>query len=284
MKSIKAKLLVLALQATAPAALLAWAPAECPASVVQQIATQRLAIMAAKPGSAFHVPVPYPKNDAEVVKSFGSSFLAAWMGTKIEEMPAMDRKLFELVSTQRGSYEIFRVENWTPLRCHVRRASTFRFLLVVRDESNRLVARASVDESGLLAGYQVVPLDATEDKVNAWAAELTPAVGHAATWQGLVGVPEAAQWVEVDGTLRCSFLEPCLAFKVRGKVFLDRKGRLFEIGVSGPSYSDSELLAPVSQRRNEILSDAASRSEWVASVGFDRWLRAKSVLDERDQE
>lgn len=284
MNSIKSTLLFLALQATAPSGLFAWAPADCPAPVNQQIATQRLAIMVAKPGSAFHVPVPYPKNDAEVVKSFESSFLAAWTGTKIEEMPAMDRKLFELVSTQRASFEIFKVENWTPLRCHVRRASIFRFLLVVRDESNRSVARASVDESGLLAGYQVVPLDATEDKVSAWAAELTPAVGHAATWRGLVGVPEAAQWVEVDGSLRCSFLEPCLAFKVRGKVFLDRKGRLFEVGISGPSYSDSELLAPTSQRRNEVLSEAASRSEWVVSVGFNRWLRAKSVLDERDRD
>lgn len=285
MNTIKWVLWLLPIEFLAPSALLAWAPSECSGPVLQQIAAQRVATVAAKPkpGSPSHVAVPYPKNDAEVVQSFESSFLEAWAGTKLEDMPPTDRKVFEIVTARRASYEIFRVENWTPLRCHVRRASRYRFLLVLRDEANQLVARAAVDESGLLAGYQVVPLAATEEKVRAWAAELTVSAVYAARWRSLVGAPEAAQWVEVDGTLRCSFLEPCLAFKVGRKVFLERKGRLFEVGIAGSSYTDAEIIAPTSRRRSQVLNEAASRSEWVVSVGFNRWVKAKPVPVESDQ-
>ena len=269
--------LLFAIVLVSTAARAGWNLVPCDAQALARRADLRRKITSAKQGQNLWLPKPYPVTTADVFADFRHQYLQ--MQGAPENVPAAYRKFVAAVRDHQVAYDVFRVENWRANRCRTDRDGDFLWLIRLTDiTSGAELARANVHESGLLESTSVIPSDWSAARVQAYLAGaliLDPQdvlKKHAA--KGLHGTD--AQRVTAWGALQCHELEPCVVFKVKGDVYVQRQNELYRIAAGQRHISfEKELKDEAKKRALEAAHD--THREKILSLGGDDWIIAERV-------
>lgn len=274
-----AALSLLVLLVTPPAK--AWVVDECPA---EQLAAQRhyeQSVRNAKIGSPLYLPHPYPQTLSEVMADLEFAFANIWGKEEVASASEQDRKLVDAVTNRSHTVSLYRVEDWTHVRCAETIGREPVFLVVVRNKEGRTLARIGVQGSGHWASGFVFPAETPPSEIETWDSELRPASSAASSWRSVLGAePTDAQWVATQGSVRCDLLRPCLAFRAKGQGYVVQQGGLFRLDLEGPRMHTHEVLTwqPVSEGIRTLRRQVEPGRRHLVSVGFDRTVFAVRVL------
>jgi hypothetical protein len=261
----------------ATAAQAGWNVAPCGAQGLAKKASMQKKIASAKKGDNLWLPKPYPKNASDVYADFRHQYLE--MQGPADQVPAGERAFVTSVRDHHLSYEVFRVENWRANRCQTERDGDYMWLIRFTDaRSGHELGRANLHESGLLESTSVIPSNWTAAQVQSYlaaAAILDPedvVKKHAA--KGLAG--SEPQRIASWGALQCHEHEPCVAFKVKGDIYIQRQNELYRIAGNQRRISfQKELKDETRKRALEAKHD--TRREKIMSLGGDQWIIAERV-------
>lgn len=276
---MKAPVLTLALGLlTTVASAQPWIPTECKARHEEQRNEFTRKMRDAEPGSPIYAPKPFPKTNAEVLADFEYGYGQMFKGMRPEEVPQEDWPLYTGLQRKSLSFRILRVENWAPDRCRPDQPRDFYYLLHITDSaSGQEVARAIVNQSGLLGGWGAPP-DAPELQTASGRAVAAPSLEAALSEvQSRFGIKGSrAQYVATWGNPQCAMPLPCVAFQAGGKSYLFQNGSLVEFTPQSRGYTRAQMDA-TRTRRFEISNSVDTDKEWLVSIGDDRWILAKRL-------
>lgn len=290
-KCMSAAALVLAglilLGISAPAAGAPWVPVDCTdrdAEVAELRAVSKRParekawhsyvqrVRRAEPGESLYVPHPFPKSREEIFEDFEHTVLHRLFSSSRD---LSDREASFRSSLMAGeiSYELHRVENWSPGRCTDNRPILAYHLLRLRDRQGSEIARAALHLSGVFSQFAFV-----EPRVHA-VPELSGIGETIEEHHGLDLRIDRPQYVKISGLPQeCSPVMPCVAFRSGGDVYLlDHGMRLFRVPRGAAVLSVMELK----ERDRGILRPVNLEREnrpWV-TVGFE-WREAQLVAGE----
>jgi len=255
---------------------LPWSLTDCSASEIESTAKFRAEILAAEPGSPIYVVHPFPKTPREVFEDFRSDFWSSWQVR--ERVPSEDLELADLLIRHDGTFQVFTVEDWSPLRCKAERASKLLYFLRIYAADGREVGRVGIQESGVIAFYQSGNVTreapgAGKRWINAFVT-LDEVKQDAARRFGKNAA--RLQYVTQYGTLLCPQTEPCVAFEDGSEKYLWRRHELFVLDAKGgPAVHLADFARPGSSRA--ALLSRYSGPQFLVSVGGDHYLPAKQV-------
>jgi hypothetical protein len=219
--------LLTALLLSASASASAWTLVDCPPEIVKTWAPQEQAFRAAKPGDPLYLPRPFPKTTEEVLEDYRYDFQRLLKDTPAPSLPQGAAAVLEGMRKGTLRYDVLRIVNWSPTRClKERRLDAYHLIRVFDGRGGWEITRSVLDESGRLT----VITSTLEGGRNlrSPAEELRSAASRLKV-QG-----QDPQYVTTFGTLRCTNITPCLAFRNGGRVYLDSyDGNLFEIDLKG---------------------------------------------------
>lgn len=254
-----------------------WTLAECGAENQARYSKFEQAIRAARPGSTVYVPKPYPQTQREVI----SDFLFQYEGLHREkidpsQLPENEERLIRGILASTVTYDLLRVEDWTPMRCGREQRRDFYFLLRVFDvASGAELARVALEATGLLAEYRsstAVQLAETPAAQRGRLPDPQAFLQQIETAYGIKG--EMPQYVSTWG-LNCTPTAPCLAFR-DGKsayVFYDRS--LFQIAPDSTKLRNGRDVGTPST--NRVLLKALAPEQRLVTLGGPMWTIALQV-------
>jgi hypothetical protein len=112
----------------------------------------------ARPESQIYAPKPFPRTDAEVIEDFKYAYGKMMKGMRPDEIEREEWPLYSALERNSLSFRIIRVENWAPDRCRPDRQRDFLYVLYISDApGGDEVARAFLNQNGLLAGWTIAP-------------------------------------------------------------------------------------------------------------------------------
>jgi hypothetical protein len=102
--------------------------------------------------AALYVPNPYPATDQQVIADFLAEYRSLHRETKdLKSLPTHEDRVLAGVKTDRTSYKVMRIENWTQLRCGKRHKQDFYYLIQIFEGASGVeITRAVLDFSGPL--------------------------------------------------------------------------------------------------------------------------------------
>lgn len=259
-------------------ALGAWDLETCSAEGknAQGRAAYRRALEAAAPGTALYTPNVFPKSASAVIENFVYYHRNAFSDTPAPEMPPPDRRFFELLDADRLRFEVFRVENWNPLRCGPRKERAFYHVVRVFDRTTgEELLRASIEDNGHVARVRHKPAEGSLPPILSLAEVV-------ASIKGRFGLqPRNLQYVAAWGTIRCDEVQPCVAFQDAAAVHLTSTAAagapIYRIDVDAKRLSMRRDLAPA--QRTALLTSVRQRGQELVSLGFDRFSTATRVIE-----
>jgi hypothetical protein len=258
---MKRSILLLLLVVAAP--LAAWNVVPCDASSLVKRNEFAAKVRAAKSGDALYVRVPFPKTDAEVVADLVDQFVDVYASKSSTRFTPIAQAM------ARGAYryEVLRVEDWSPARCAgAGNHGDFYYLVTIRDAAGVGVARASINQVGLVgtlaipAGgeHEIRPVDVAAGKLAAHGVNA-----------------HDAQYVTAWGSLECHPLRPCVVSRNENGLYVVRDDEVFLLPIGGRivSFRD-ELLTE--QSRAKFNATLAPDDRYI-SLGGDAYVVAKKV-------
>jgi len=139
-----------------PAALAAlpWSLASCDASGEPRWHAFEQEVRASTPGGTLYVPKPYPTADRQVIADFLYHFRVLHKAKNSDRLAALplpsDGRVVESIESERVSYRVTRVENWTQMRCGWHHKQDFYYIVQVFEvATGEEITRAALDYSGL---------------------------------------------------------------------------------------------------------------------------------------
>lgn len=250
-----------------------WTPSPCGREFEKSWAAYERALREAKPGSPLYVPNPFPMTKEEVIENFEHRFTYTWEDEPLEKIPEWERPLIAGLRQGTLTYEMDRVEHWTPSRCQSKRQAEFYFLLRIRDRpGGPIIARASIGQNGHWSEATMRPI---EERLRAFWDPAVPTLGEALTKvredYGIEG--KRVQYVSTWGKPRCASVVPCVAMQANGRSYLLARDELFEWGPGSPEHPHSEVRLD----RGASVEARLGPDEGLMSIGAHRWVVARKV-------
>lgn len=240
-------------------------------------AEYRSSLQKATPGTALYTPNAFPSSDSQVVENFLYYHKNAFSATSWAELPAPDRRFFELLEQDQLRFEVLKVVNWNGLRCGPRKERAFFHVIRAFDRaSGEELLRASVEDNGHVARVRHKPQEGV-------LPAISPISGVVSSVAGRFGLrPANPQYVSTWGTLRCDEVQPCVAFQAGGTSYLaiNREGApVYRIEGASRRLSLSRDLTPA--QRDAHLKSLRKLGQDLVSLGFDAFVPATRVVEPR---
>jgi hypothetical protein len=273
MKNTLTLFVALGLLTAAVATAKNWSQEECnqDAAAAKMRAAYASAVRAAAPDTPLYSPNPFPTTDAQVFADFVAFHTSAFADTTLDAMPLEEQRLANALKENYVRYEVVDVENWTPLRCGVPKARLIWSVLRLYDAtSDEELARATVDDVGHVGRLRHRPA----------GRSLRPIVSLSLAARAIrelaLGARDA-QYVATWGTLECDELNPCVAMREGGTVYLldGRNGDLFRFNRASRRLSFRQDLAV--DRRATTLTQAVQGGHRLVSLGADTFVEVEFV-------
>jgi hypothetical protein len=254
-----------------------WSLMSCDPSGAPQWRAFEQEVRAAKPGSPLYVPNPYPANDQQVIADFLAEYRSLHRETKdLKYLPAHEDRVLAGVKTDRTSYKVMRIENWTQLRCGKRHKQDYYYLVqVFEGASNVEITRAVLDFSGLMVTMMNMPAS-VPGPVDPLSRILPPPAKAMAQVDAELGIQGTdPEYVATFGTIYCNFAFPCLAFHENGLSYVTYHHELFEVSAQGTKLlRGKDVATPEANQR--ALSNLTA-DERLISLGGDVWTVARKA-------
>lgn len=254
-----------------------WIPVECKARNEALRSKFARELHEAKRDSHLYVPKPFPRTDAEVVEDFKYGYAQMFKGMEPAQIPQEDWSLYTGIQKNSLAFKIVRVENWAPDRCGGQQRDFYYLLRISDAASGQEIARATVNQSGLLGGWGAPP-DPAAFEGTPFRSSISPGLREAlARVQARFGIKGTrAQYVTTWGTPQCALPVPCVAFQAGGKSYLFLDDNLVEFTPQSRGYTRAQMES-TRTRRFEISSAIDTEKEWLVSIADDRWVLATRV-------
>ena len=266
-------------------------PGPCSDSVILSWTAFREALHTARPSSELYLPYPYPRTDKQVIADFEYGYLHTYGDDDPKSIPDFVAAVLNGIRERRFSYDVVRVDNWTPNRCRNYRENLW--YNVVRVKSNELgkyIAYAALQQSGFLGITDVmVPGPGTTPDQIALFQERWPALDavtdHVKRNYGRqpVGARYVSVWGESD--LDCDPANPCVAMSDDGELLLRTPPRpwfkpgqsppVFEVHGGAPDFSNAQMANPSERAQAEGRRDRDRQR--LVTIGQEGWFIANKL-------
>ena len=241
-----------------------WSMISCDPSGEAGWRTFEQAARAAKPGSPLYIPVPFPTTSDQVVRDYLYQYWSLIKGMDAKNWQPNEARVMGDLSSGKVTFQVLRVENWTVSRCHEDQKRDFYNLVRVFEPAGTEVARAVINDSGLLTTWNNLPA-MVPGAVASQSRALPPAATAMAQLNsefGLDGVDP--EYVATFGTLNCVLTHPCLAFHQSGLSYVAFGNQIFEVSASEPMLTmGKEVGSPA----EEALLKRLAPGERLISLG-----------------
>jgi hypothetical protein len=271
-------IIVLTLWASAATAQ-PWIPFDCKTRYEESWNKFAQGMRKASPGSQIYAPKPFPQNEPDIIDDFKYSYRQMLKEMSPGEISQEEWPLYSALEKNRLAFRIIRVENWAPDRCRPDQQRDFLYVLYITDRSSgNEVARAFINQNGLLSGWTIAPEEEDANHVALYRASAAPrledALAQAYARFGIKG--SRAQYVTTWGNPQCPLPSPCVSFQAAGRNYLFRAGDLVVFSPGTRAYTGADLSATRS-RMAEISSSVNPEKEWLVSIADDHWVLAEKV-------
>lgn len=243
-----------------------WHLADCPPEQAESRNEYRQHLEELKPGDRGYRPHPFPTTTDEVVENFLTFHRRAYSDTAFEDLRPGEQRLFALVDSGQAKYTLRRVANWTPTRCRERERQDYYYVVQVIDSKTGVeVTRFSVDEEGDVAvvAHRYVEPDSENDlePISDLRVVETAELPHAISTS-----VKNPQYVNLWGSVRCTVLFPCVAFKASGQTFFMKDQALYRVETDRERMKVAEEMgSPTGQQA--FYERLAARDEMFVSIG-----------------
>ena len=229
------------------------------------------AVRAAAPDTPLYTPHPFPTTTREVFEDFVVFHVNAFRDTPKAKIPPEQLRLLTALETNQVRYEVFKVEDWTPLRCGSRKArDTWSVLRIFDMKTGDELVRATVDNVGHVGRLRLRPV----------GGSLTPILDLSAARASVRAVAPGAgnaEYVTTWGLPGCEEVTPCVAMREGPRVYLvdGRTGALFLLTSSSKRLSFRHDLSRA--RREDTLRGVAHAGARLMSLGQDAFAQFEAI-------
>lgn len=243
-----------------------WHVEDCPPGHSQERRNFREHLKELRPGDRGFRPNPFPTTTEEVVENFLTFHRRAFSDLAFTNLPAADQRLFTLVDSGHARYTLRRVANWTPTRCREsEREDYYHLVQVIDDRTGVEVTRFAVDEAGAVARVAHRYMESGGENDLEPIPDLRVAAPEHLP-RRITAPPEAAQYVNVWGSVRCDVVFPCVAFKAGGETFLMKDGDVYRIDLGRERMTVAGEMGSAAATK-AFFKRLEDRNEMFVSIG-----------------
>jgi hypothetical protein len=254
-----------------------WVLADCGAEGQTAWQVFEQSVRTAKPGSHLYVPKAYPQTDPAAIMDFLYQYRSLHRDQlETAHLPVNESLLAQGIANSTVTYQVLRVENWSPLRCGREQRRNYFILIRVFDvASGAEIARAALAPSGLYASYvtfrdaeMAEPAAAQRDRI------MDPAQAMQVADAQFNVKGQSPEYVATWGTIYCPMTSPCLAFKQANDAYIVYKSALYKVN-SGPLLAVGKDLG--TPEINKALLESLAANERLVSLGGPIYTTAREV-------
>jgi hypothetical protein len=229
---------------------------------------------AAKVGAPLYVPVPFPATSDQVVEDYLYQYRSVIKGMSPKTWQPNEARVQADLAGGKVTYQVLRVENWSVTRCRKEQKRDFYQLVRVFEPGGVEVARAVINDSGLMTTWINMPA-AVPGAVASQSRALPPAAVAMTQLNAQLGIGGVdPEYVTAGGTLDCILTHPCLAFHQAGLSYIAFGDQLYEVSANGPSHELGKDVAAPGER--DLLRSLAT-GERLISLGGKRFTVGRRV-------